>query len=463
MLTNHIQTITFLVLLIGAGPSLASAETSQIPTPPTWSAHDAVRFALANNPDSKVGRQRLIAAQAAIDLERSVQAPQVTLTSQYSQTNSPMYSFGNILNQGEFSQAIDFNDPGRTDNLSGAVQVGYRLYNGGRNKAGVQAATAQAAATQMDLSSIHAQLAFEVVKAFHSITQAEGIVQAQQAAVEAGAASLEVAKARHNAGVLLLDSVLDLEVQQSQARENLIQAEHTLALAKKIFLTLMGINKGSTNTIPEATCDIQIMPTTPNYDGRFELKNIDAMIEAAKARVRQAKAGSYPAVDGFAAYTLEHGSITGGSGDSWQAGVKLQYPLFDGHRTDSEVTRATAQLAELQEHRNKMELAISLEVERARLALRETEERLKVNEKTVSQAQESAGINRARFSEGVVLSSDLIAAENRLTESTIRRTVTKTTRRVAIADLRRAMGIPQFDDISEAQTTELRHCPLPEK
>ncbi|MBA3016035.1 MAG: TolC family protein [Desulfobulbaceae bacterium] len=233
MLTKHIQTITFLVLLIGAGPSLASAETSQIPTPPTWSAHDAVRFALANNPDSKVGRQRLIAAQAAIDLERSVQAPQVTLTSQYSQTNSPMYSFGNILNQGEFSQAIDFNDPGRTDNLSGAVQVGYRLYNGGRNKAGVQAATAQAAATQMDLSSIHAQLAFEVVKAFHSITQAEGIVQAQQAAVEAGAASLEVAKARHNAGVLLLDSVLDLEVQQSQARENLIQAEHTLALAKK--------------------------------------------------------------------------------------------------------------------------------------------------------------------------------------------------------------------------------------
>lgn len=459
MPTQYLRTIILLALLVCAGNVFANTATDQIPTPPSaWSAHEAVRFALANNPDSKVGMQRLIAAQAAIDLERSSQLPQVTLSSQYSQTNAPMYSFGNILNQGEFSQTINFNEPGRTDSLSGAVQLGYRLYNGGRDKAGVQAATAQAAATQMDLSSIHTRLAFEVVKAFHSITQAEGIVQAQKAAVEAGAASLDVAKARHDAGVLLLDSVLDLEVQQSRARENLIQARHTLSLAKKIFLTLLGISEGPTDIIPEASCDIQVLPSALSEEGRYELKNIDAMIEAAQARIRQAKAGGYPAVDGFAGYTLEHGTITGGSGDSWQAGVKLQYPLFDGHRTDSEVTRATAQLAELREQRNKMKLAISLEVEQARLALRETEERLKVNEKTVSQAQESAGINRARFGEGVVLSSDLIAAENRLTESTIRRTVTQTARRVAIADLRRALGLPQFDDITESQKIPELSC-----
>lgn len=462
MPNRHILTITLLALLLEAGLTTAIAAPLQIPTTdPPWSAHDAVRYAMAHNPDSRVGRQRLIAAQAAIDLERATQAPQITLTSQYSQTNAPMYSFGNILNQGEFAPTINFNHPGRTDSLSGGVQLGYRIYNGGRDKAGVQAATAQAAATQMNLSTIHAQLAFEVVKAFHGINQAKGIAQAQQAAVEAGAASLEVAKARHDAGVLLLDSVLDLEVQQSRARENLIQAEHALALARKIFLTLLGIRSGSTDIIPDARCDQQIMPSVSNYDNRFELRNFDAMIEAAQARVRQAKAGGSPTVDGFAGYTLEHGAITGGSGDSWQAGVKLQYPLFDGHRTDSEVTRATAQLAELEEQRNKMELAIGLEVEQARLALRETEERLKVNEKTVSQAQESADINRARFSEGVVLSSDLIAAENRLTESTIRRTVAQTSRRIAIADLRRAMGLPQFDDIAEAQATKQAHCPPP--
>jgi outer membrane protein TolC len=171
------------------------------------------------------------------------------------------------------------------------------------------------------------------------------------------------------------------------------------------------------------------------------------MINAAQARVQQAQAGSSPTVDGFAGYTVDQGSITGGAGDSWQAGVKLQYTLIDGHRTSSEVARASAYVAELQQKRHKLELAIGLEVEQARLALREADERLQVTEKTIAQAMESAEINRARFAEGLVLPSDLIAVENRLTEAMTRRTMAKTARQIAIADLRHANGLPQFDDL----------------
>ena len=442
-----------LACLLGAGPALAAGAEPEAP-PAAWSAHEAVRFALTNSPDSKIGRQRLIAAQAAIDLERSVMAPQLTLSSQYSQTNTPMYSFGNILNQGEFSNAIDFNNPGRTDSLSAGVQMGYRLYNGGRDRAGVEAADARATAFLMELAAVHSRLAFEAVRAFYGITQAADIIGAEKAAVEAVSASLELARARYEAGVLLRDAVLDLEVQQSRARENLIQAEHSLSVARKVFLTLLGLQEGATAIAPD-TGDEQHLPPAPASAGsRFELKNLDAMINAAQARVRQAKAGAYPAVDGYAGYLLDHGTITGGSGDSWQAGVKLQYTLFDGHRTAAEVARAAAQLTELQEQRRKLALAIGLEVERATLALRESGERLRVTEKTVAQATESAAINRARFGEGVVLSSDLIAVENRLTEAMIRRTLARTARRVAIADLRRALGLPQFDDLVERPAME---------
>ena len=103
---------------------------------------------------------------------------------------------------------------------------------------------------------------------------------------------------------------------------------------------------------------------------------------------------------------------------------------------------ANAGVTELQQKRHKLELAIGLEVEQARLALQEAEERLQVTEKTIAQAKESAEINRARFAEGVVLPSDLIAVENRLTEAMTRRTMAKTSRQIAIADLRRANGLP---------------------
>jgi outer membrane protein TolC len=404
-----------------------------------------VRFALAHNPDSAIGQQRLLAAQAAIDLERSSLAPHLSLSSQYSQTNAPMYSFGNILNQGEFSNSINFNEPGRTDNLNAGLQLGYRLFNGGRDQAGVDATQAEAAASELELAATQARLAFEVVRAWHGIAQALELIQVQQAAVEALTASLHVAQARHEDGVLLRDGVLDLDVQTSIAQENVLGAQRTLALARKVFLTLLGLAEGSTDLAPSPGAEQDPPPPTSTSE-RPELKALAAMIEAAQARLRQAQAGSSPTVDSFAGYTVEQGLITGGTGDSWQAGVKLQYPLSDGHRTAAEVAKARAGLAELQGKRQRLELAIGLEIEQARLALREAEGRLQVSNKTIAQAQESAEINRARLAEGVVLPSDLITVENRLTEAMIRRTIAKTARQIAIADLRHASGLPEFTD-----------------
>jgi outer membrane protein TolC len=445
MMTRPLISLSICLLLLASGPSWAA----DLP-PANWSAHEAVRFALANNPDSAIGQQRLASARAAIDLERAAMAPQLTLGANYSQTNAPMYSFGNILNQGEFRNTIDFNHPGRTDTLTGGLQLGYRIYNGGRDQAGVEAVGAEAAAARLELATVNARLAFAVVRAFHGLTQAADIIQAEQAAVEAVTASLGVAKARHESGVLLLDAVLDLEVQLSRAKENLIQAQHALALARKVFLTLLGISEGQTDITPEKGPE-QEVPDDTTPGARFELLSLDAMINAAQARVRQAQATAMPAVDGYAGYLVDHGTITGGSGASWQAGVKMQYSLYDGERARAEVARAQARLAELKAERRKIELNIGLEIEQARLALRETAERLLVTDKTVAQARESAAINRARFSEGVVLSSDLIAVENRLTEATIRRTMAQTARSIAIADLRRAMGLPQYADLAEGQ------------
>lgn len=449
MRIRHTLSTYLLLLMLGVAPSLA-ADPGPEPAPPAlWTAREAVRFALAHNPDSTIGHQRLVAAQAAIDRERASLVPKISLTSQYSQTNAPMYSFGNILNQGDFSNTIDFNDPGRTDSLNAGVQLGYRLFDGGRDRAGVKAARDGAAATEMELAATHARLAFEVMRAFHRITQALDIVSVNQKAVEVLSSSLKVAKARHEEGVLLLDAVLDLDVQVAQATENLIQSQHALALARKVFLTLLGAEGGGDRIDPESGA-VQEVPSLASESARFELKVLDAMIDAAQAKVRQARAGGWPVVDGFAGYTVDHGFVTGGTGHSWQAGLQLAYPLFDGHATSSDVARAMAGVAELRAQRRKMALSIGLEVEQARLALREAEERLQVTEKTIAQAEESAQINRARFAEGVVLPSDLIAVENRLTEAMIRRTVARTSRCIAIAELRRASGLPQFDDLPEA-------------
>ena len=81
--------------------------------------------------------------------------------------------------------------------------------------------------------------------------------------------------------------------------------------------------------------------------------------------------------------------------------------------------------------------------------MQDAKERLQVTEKSVAQAQESARINRLRFKEGTLLSADLLGVENRLTDAQVRRIVAETSQRIAIADLRRALGLDQFPETEE--------------
>ncbi|MFH1021495.1 MAG: TolC family protein [Pseudomonadota bacterium] len=445
---RRISLLCVTLLLFMAPLSLAAGTNDGTARPEVWTLRNAVRFAVKNNPDSRMGRNRIEAAQAAITMERSSFFPRLDLNSRYDQTNNPMYSFGNILNQGAFNQAIDFNNPGRTDTLGMGIRLGYRFFNGGRDLAGLKAAEAQAVSSQMELGAVQAQLTFEVVRTFQLIIQAEELVKAQQSAVEAIAASLSVARARYQEGVLLKAGLLDLEVLQAKTQENLSQARHTLGLSRKIFLSLLGLDHGSVVLDP-AQGEPQEIPPSVVHDQRPELKSMEALILAAKARVQQAQGGYYPSLEGYAGYDADKGSVTDGSGDSWQAGLKLQFNLSEGGRTAAGIARASALLAETQERKRKTELAIALEVRQAEFALQDAGERLQVTEKSVAQAQESARINRLRFAEGKLLSSDLLGVENRLTDAQVRRIVAETSQRIAVADLRRALGLPQFPETSE--------------
>lgn len=431
----------FFLLLICTGFCLAD----DTPEPQElWTARNSVEFALANSPDSHVARQRMEMARASVDQARVGYYPHVDVSAQYGQTNNPMYSFGNILNQGSFSPAIDFNDPGRSDNLGFRAGVEYRLYNGGRSKAAVEAAEAGLAASRTDLDAVHSKLAFEVLRSFQAIVQAQEMLEARKSSLAAIDASLSVAKARYNAGDLLKADLLNLEVQRSRASENLILAEHGLELSQKVFLNLLGLRDLAVKVNPETFCKHTI-PRERSYAARAEMKSLRHMEEAAVAQLKAAEGGNLPTVDGFASYQVDKGFVTDGDGDSWMAGVKLNYRLFEGHKTSADVAKARAALATVRAQRKKTELGMALEVERAELNYRQSVQRLQVTQKMVEQAEESARLSRTRFQEGVILSSDLIDVETRLADALVRQSVARANIRVARADLRRAMGLTQFE------------------
>jgi len=436
--------LVFSLCLFSAGSLLAAGNNDTR----VWSLREAVIFALENSPDSRIAAQRINAATAMLEQAQSSFRPRINLIAAYDQTNNPVYSFGNILNQGGFNSSIDFNNPGRTDNLNLKAELLYRFYNGGRDKAGRDAAESNQASTEMERRVTQQRLGFEVVQAYQRIVQAQAQVKARAAELEAIEASLLVASARYEAGTLLKADMLNFEVQQSRASENLIVSKHNLELAQKIFLNLLGLDEGSTRIKAEDTLD-QTVPDTNEYRQRPELASLLAHLEAAEAELQKTEGAKMPTIDGYASYQYDQGWIVDGSGDSWAAGLRLNYSLYDGEQTSAEIAVKKAEYQKVREQITKINLAINLEIQEAELNYNQALERRSVTDKMVQVAQESAQLSRERFKEGVILSSDLIDVEVRLTDALVRQSAARANHQIAIANLRRAAGLQQFSNTTE--------------
>ena len=394
---NHVYILLVLFILSLFAPQMLTAGEKET-MPSRWNIVEAVQYALRHNPDARTAVELIKAADADIRSAKAAFYPHLGLSNEYSRTNNPMYSFGNILNQGMFTSAIDFNDPGITDTLQTKATVQYRFYNGGHDLAALDAADERGRAAGYEQAAIRSRLEFEVVRAFYTIVQATDTVQARQSALAAIDASLAVARARFEEGSLLKEDLLNLEVQQSRSQEQLIQAQHGLSLAQRAFLHILGLTGESVKLDPAAS-PVQEIPVERDVRNRPELNGMATMIKAEEALVRQARAGYYPTADAIGSYQVDKGTeLEDGSGNSWAAGVRLNYTLFNGQQTAAATQRAEAQLRAAREQHRKMELACNLEMAQAVLALHQEEERLKVTGKMVESATE---IGRASCRERV--------------------------------------------------------------
>ena len=410
-----------------------------------WTLDRALAVAFAHSPDARLARERLEGAQAMVTQAGSAWYPQLSLSGRYTDTNSPMMAFGSILNQRAFNFGLDFNHPGRIDDLNATGTVAYNLYSGGRAAAGRTAAKAGALAAGYDLGAARQQLAAGVVKALLDLRKAREAVTALDAGVKAYEAAVAAAQARFEAGQLLKADLLSLEVQLARTREALAAARHDAALAGYAFYFILGLDP-SGEPVEFAADDPAltrlVAPDTRDFSQRPELLGLQARVRAAEAMVRAARGGRLPTVNAFASYQYDRGWKLGRDADSWSAGVAVDLNLFDGGRTSGKIRQADAELAQAKEMLRKATLGAGLEVEQARLAHDDAVERLAVSAQAVEQAAESASLSRARFEKGALLTAELIGAESRLIEARLQRTVATADERLALVGWRLALGLP---------------------
>ena len=423
------------ILLVGVATTGAAVEP--------WTLERALAFAQTNSPDARIAFQRVIAAQAGLEQANSAFWPRLSFQSSYTRTDSPMLGFGNILNQRAYSSSIDFNDVPDTDNLNVRGLLGVPLYAGGRLTADKRAARAGSNAARQEAEAVRQAVGAEVAHAFFTVRKTRQFIIATEAAVDSYETNLVIVQQRFDAGTALRADVLDFEVRLAQAREDLVRARNALALAQRALQNLLGI-EGPAFAVAESAPTLTI-PAVNAAAIRPEFVAAAERTRAADELVRGAKSGYLPRVSGFGSLDYDRGWVMDGDGESYTGGLMLEWDLWDGWQTRGKVSEASANAAATREQERKLRLAVGFEIEQARLHLQQAQERLRVGEQTIAQAEESLALTRNRFAQGLALAAQLMDAQTALTGAQVRRADAQADVQIATAALRKALGLPLLE------------------
>jgi outer membrane protein len=405
----------------------------------TYTLERAVETALAGSPDAKVAEARMASAEAVLTQARSAFQPKVTLESSYLRTNQPVSVFGFALNQRSFSPGLDFNDVPDADNWNTRALMTMPLYAGGANVARRDAAEAGLAASGHGAAAVRQMLAYEVARTWLLVKKTRSLRGAAEAAVSAFETNAELARKREKAGTALKADLLDVEVRLAQAQEDLVQVRNANTLARHALRNLMGIEEGEVEISSSAPA-----LKRPGADAQPQRPELLAAAErerATEAGIRSAKAGWKPQVNAFGSVEHNRGGVFDGNGNNYTVGVMAQWNVWDGRQTKGKVAEAQAELEAVRQATRKLRLDVDLEVTQARLAVKDAEERLAVTQRVINLAEESVKLTRDRYEQGLALTTQLIDAETALTGARVRRVEAETNLSVAVAGLRRALGL----------------------
>lgn len=392
-----------------------SADAQEPPTPMTL--REAVESAIGANLDLQTTRREIEAARANRNVQKSNLLP--TLTSNYAYTRNSGGTGGGftagfaptIRNEYDFS--VGFTQP---------IFQGFSLINSYRvAELGVDIAELNQKFTRLDVIFQIKQAYFNVLKAQKLVTVAEDSVMVLEAQVE-------VARNFYEVGLTPLNDLLQVQVQLANARQQLIVASNNLNVAESQFNVIL---RRPVNA-PVAILDIiAYTPLAKDLDdylqlaerNRLDIKIADLNIQVAEKELEIARKDYYPSValEGVYFKRAENWTLSDDENffdpDGWSITGTATWNFWEWGRTKFGVSEKRSRLSQARIGREQALDRIRLEVESSYLKAKESEKNISAVEQAVEQAQENMRITEERYKEQVATSTDILIAQNLLTQT----------------------------------------------
>ncbi len=372
------------------------------------SLSECIDMALKNQPTLRAAQANIDAGQGRETQAASPYFPQVSASTGYSENRQ----LGGVLG-GEST----------TKGYTTTLQVNQLIYDFGKTGNAYNAARWGTRSSEQDAERVSQEVVLNVKQAFFALLQADQLVEVAQKTVEQTESHLSQAQAFFRAGSKPRFDVTRAEVDVNNAKLSLINAKNSVRIRTIALNNAMGVEPAQATQITDVLPPVPLLPTleqaqTDALKSRPEFSKIEADIEAAKARVRAEESNYLPTLSASGAYNWTRGttetefgsqSIPGFTGlsiqsdllNSWNAGITLTVPLFQGGLTHGRVSEARANLLVLEAQRDTIRQSILLELNQAFADMEGAVARVDVMESTVNKARENLELAQGRYEAGI--------------------------------------------------------------
>lgn len=440
--------------IVASGLSLAAAVPSFAQAPVRLTLDEAIARAIEVAPRLAESRAREAAAAAAVAGRRAERLPTVTASGGVVRTNH-IEEFAVVQPGGD--RRVIFPDIPSNYHLRGELRL--PLYTGGRVDALVSAAGADERAERAQGRATERDVRLDATRAYWSLVTAREAVAVLERAEARMAAWVGDVRARVDAGVLPPNDVLTAEAQEARQTVRLVRARQEATLAQVGLARLVGlpldqpIDPATPPAEPlAAAAALEAEPVPALVEralaSREERAGLQAMEEAARATGQAALAGLRPQVSGVAAVEPARPNNrfvprTNEWNTSWDLGVQVAWPVWDGGRARAGAAAAEARADALTHRLREFDAVVSIEVRARVLALETGRAALAASDRAVAAAAEALRVVTERFDAGVVTSTDVLDAQLALLEAELERTELAAAQRVREAELLRTLGADQ--------------------
>lgn len=409
----------------------------------------ALNLARRNNRQLQVAELTLERSRAALREAQAAEYPTFSINSDLTRSQS---ASGQIQAAAAANQPLqnpsNLDTPGAA--LTGTAQLTYNLYTAGERSGRIRAAQEQIRFDQLDVERVAEQLRLDVSTDYYNLQAADELVRINRAAVTNAEASLRDTQALEQAGVGTRFDVLRSQVQLANATQDLTQALGEQLTARRQLAQRLSIAQSVSVSAadPVEIAGLWNLALEESivlaFQNRAELAQQLAQRNISQQQRRIALSQIRPRVGLVTSYdVLNVFDDNVGLTDGYSVGARFTWNLFDGGAARARARQEESNIAIAETNFADTRNQIRFQVEQAYADLQSNLENIQTASVALEQAREALRLARLRFQAGVGTQTDVINAENDLTNAEGNRVTAILDYNRALASLQRAISTGQ--------------------